>query len=339
MKIAIVHNQIQSKDAPDATDVLVQADAIDKALVALGHQTLTLTCSLNLETISKRLFEEKPDLVFNLVEDLEGHGRLIHLFPALLDALRIPYTGSSAEAIFLSSHKTLAKEIMVQNALPTPMWLGVDSHFAPLAESSKQFVPRPWIIKSLWEHASLGLDADSVLVAESRNFLKSEMNKRSAALGGSCFAEEYIDGREFNLSLLNFTEGVRVLSPAEIVFKDYAPEMIRIVDYQAKWQEDSFGYSNTVRSFDFDETDVDLLHNLTQIALKCWHVFGLKGYARVDFRVDHDGQPFILEVNANPCLSPDAGFAAAIQQSGIDYDDAVGHIISSAGVASPQGRK
>jgi len=120
------------------------------------------------------------------------------------------------------------------------------------------------------------------------------------------------------------------LAPAEIIFQDYTPDMVRIVDYQAKWEEESFGYNNTVRSFDFTAENTKLLNTLTMLARKSWQVFGLKGYARVDFRVDSKGRPFILEVNANPCLSPDAGYAAALQQVGIPFDEAVAHIISSA---------
>lgn len=120
-----------------------------------------------------------------------------------------------------------------------------------------------------------------------------------------------------------------VLPPAEIIFPDYTQEMVRIVDYQAKWEECSFGYNNTVRTFDFGPEDAELLTTLQELALRCWRVFGLKGYARVDFRVDSNGQPFILEINANPCLSPDAGFYAAVQCHGLEFTEAIRQVIVS----------
>lgn len=329
MKIAVIHNQVDSKDSPDTRDVLVQAEAVSQALTSLGHQALDLSCTLNLEAIHQELQGYSPDLIFNLVEDLGGHGRLIHLFPSLLDALGLPYTGSPAEAIYTTSHKTLSKEIMRHHNLPTPIWQNSrqngSANAACISEKSRR-----WIIKSLWEHASLGLNADSVLETDSAQILATEMAKRSPMLGGACFAEEFIEGREFNLSILDSENGAIVLPPAEIVFQDYTQEMVRIVDYQAKWEEDSFGYNNTVRTFDFGPEDAELLTTLQELSLRCWRVFGLKGYARVDFRVDATGQPFILEVNANPCLSPDAGFCAALHRYGLNFNEAIQWVVISA---------
>ena len=91
-----------------------------------------------------------------------------------------------------------------------------------------------------------------------------------------------------------------------------------MVGYRAKWQEDSFEYVHTPRSFEFDASDGALLERLRELALDCWNRLDLCGYARVDFRVDDRGRPWILEVNANPCLSPDAGFAAAGERAGLD---------------------
>jgi D-alanine-D-alanine ligase len=177
----------------------------------------------------------------------------------------------------------------------------------------------------------VGLDAGSVIQTDSPEVLAAEMRKRRDLLGGACFAEEYIDGREFNLSLLAGEEGPEVLPPAEIMFEGYAPDMVRIVDYQAKWEEDCYTYHHTPRCFDFPDKDAELLEQLRDIARRCWKKFGLAGYARVDFRVDRDGRPFILEINANPCLSPDAGFAAAVLRVGMGFDQAVARIVADAG--------
>lgn len=214
--------------------------------------------------------------------------------------------------------------------LPTPEWRGPFPFRGPGASSGGSKEACTWIIKSLWEHASVGLDSGSVLATDSPTELTAEMEQRVGMLGGACFAEEFIHGREFNLSLLATDTGVEVLPPAEIIFDGYSEEMVRIVDYQAKWEEDSYGYHHTNRSFDFGPEDMELLQHLTDLARKSWEVFALAGYARVDFRVNSTGMPFILEVNANPCLSPDAGFAAALHRSGIDFEEAVKRIIDSA---------
>ena len=104
----------------------------------------------------------------------------------------------------------------------------------------------------------------------------------------------------------------------------------KIVNYDCKWNEDSFEYQNTQRVFEFNEDDGPLLERLAGIAKGCWLAFKLRGYARVDFRVDAKGEPWVLEVNTNPCLSPDAGFAFALERAGIAYADAIDRILKDA---------
>jgi D-alanine-D-alanine ligase len=120
-----------------------------------------------------------------------------------------------------------------------------------------------------------------------------------------------------------------VLAPAEIDFSAFPPGAARMVGYRAKWDETSFEYANTPRRFEFPPGDARLLAQLEGLARTTFSSLGLSGYARVDFRVDADG-PWILEVNANPCIAPDAGFAAALAQSGIRYKDAIARIIRAA---------
>jgi D-alanine-D-alanine ligase len=107
-----------------------------------------------------------------------------------------------------------------------------------------------------------------------------------------------------------------VLPLAEIVFAEYPADKVRIVGYPAKWEEDSFEYQHTYRRFDFPPHDAPVLRRMMELAKVCWHTFGLRGYARVDLRLDEAGQPWILEVNANPCLAADGGFVAAARQAG-----------------------
>ena len=121
-----------------------------------------------------------------------------------------------------------------------------------------------------------------------------------------------------------------MLSPAEMTFKDYPPGKPRIVGYEAKWGEGSFEQRNTVRSFSFPPRDDALIERLRQLALRCWRLFGLRGYARVDFRVDAAGEPWVLEVNTNPCLSPDAGFMAAATRTGLSAADVLRALLEDA---------
>ncbi len=322
MNVVILHDDLPPTARPDELDVLVQAQAVGEALTRLGHTAGTLSCPLDLPTVAAELQRRRPDRVFNIVESVGGRGRLIHLAPALLDALGLPYTGASTTPMFVTSNKVLAKRVFQSAGIPTPPWIELGGGPAALP------APGRYIIKSVWEEASLGLEDDSIIAATDAAAVRDAIAVRVDRLGGEAFAEAFIAGREFNLSVLAGDDGPEVLPPAEIHFVDYAPDRPRLVGYRAKWDPASFEYHHTPRSFEFPATDRPLLDELRRLARACWELLGLRGYARVDFRVDTDGRPWVLEVNANPCLSPDAGFPAAAQQGGVSFDQVIARILA-----------
>jgi D-alanine-D-alanine ligase len=323
-KVVILHSDVAPDAAEDELDCLQQAEAITQALRILNYEPSLLPFGLDLNKTIIKLKSLKPRAVFNIVETLASKGSLIYFATAILDTLRIPYTGCGTQAVFQTSNKLLAKKIMRDAGIATPDWIEQDG-FGSQADHAKTY-----LIKSSWEHASIGLDDDSLISYTSKANILKEMNHRKEKLGGSCYAEAYIDGREFNVALISGKNDVKVLPIAEMLFQDYASDKLKIVDYKAKWDADSFEYNNTIRNFDFPEKDANLISALHEIALRCWDLFSLRGYARVDFRVDNNGKPWVLEINSNPCLSPDAGFAAALQQTKIKYHEAIGFIIDNA---------
>ncbi len=339
MRVIVAYNRVSDPDSPDDADVLIQAAAVSAALRRLGHEAAEIPCTLDLAALERELRRNPPDVVFNLVESLEGHARLIHAVPFLLESMGIPFTGSNAEAVLLTSHKVLAKQRMDAVGLPTPRWAaplsrGPGAAGAPPAGEGEGEgsgpAPPGWLVKPVWEHASVGLDEADTVLSLSLAGARVTMARDGSRFGHAFFAEQFVEGREFNLSLLAGENGPQVLPPAEIVFDSYPEGKLRIVGYRAKWDPDSFEYAHTPRRFDFPPADRRLIERLAGLARDCWGVFDLGGYARVDFRVDGGGRPWILEVNANPCLSPDAGFAAALAEAGIDFDDAVEAILEDA---------
>lgn len=328
MKVVILHNAVPEDAPPDERDVLDQAEAVSEALVALGHTPETLPCTLDLATLREALRKAAPDCVFNLVESLGGHGRLIAHVPALLDALGLPYTGAPAEAMYLTSNKILGKAWLQASGLPVPPTVG--THPARLPQVPTEAAQHPsdlWVVKSVWEHASIGLDEDTLVHGSAPD--GALLAERSKALGGDCFAEPFVEGREFNLSVLAGGEDPpEVLPPAEIDFGAFPADKPRLVGYRAKWDEGSFEYHHTPRRFEFPPGDLPLLRLLAKHARRAWRHLGLRGYARVDFRVDSADRPWILEVNANPCLSPDAGFAAATARAGLSFPQVVARILA-----------
>lgn len=331
MKIIIIFDKPESSDTtPDHADVLNQVETVRGALVSLGHECLELGFTADLEKFTRSIKKESPDLVFNLVESVDGKGSLIHLAPAILDTLDIPYTGSKTDSIYRTSNKLHSKEWLNIHGIPTPDYISLNrtAGRAPFTEGE-------YIIKSVWEHASIGLDNGSILFADSAEMLIREMEKRKKDLGGQCFAERYIDGREFNISILAGPEGPELLPPAEIRFESFSDEQRKIVGYEAKWDQSSFEYNNTVRTFSFSNADNPLLTRLRERSLKCWKIFGIGGYCRVDFRIDKNNRPWLLEINANPCISSDAGFMAAAGRAGLTAEDVVKRIINDSDAVIP----
>lgn len=321
MRIALLYGAPATDAGPDEHDVLVQLAAVRAALQALDHTCIDYALGADLAVARDWLQHTRPDLIFNLVESIDGDADRIHEAPELFAQLNIPFTGCDAEALLVTSHKLLCKERLLRDDLPTPAW----SFDARQLRASGE--PGPWIVKPIAEDASVGID--DAAVCDSARAAADRLESCQRA-GGQWFAERYIDGREVNVSLLANGAAVEVLPPAEIVFRDYAPDKPRIVGYAAKWLPESFEYHHTPRDFEQLAREPALCAELERIAARCWSLFELRGYARVDCRIDPCGDVWILEINANPCLSPDAGFAAAVERRGLNYATAIAHIVAAA---------
>lgn len=314
-KVVILINKISDNPLPDEFDVITQAEAIENELNVLGYKTERMFLGLDMQSIAEQLKNTQPLFVVNLVESLDNSGRMIYFAPALLEHLHIPFTGSHSEAMYISSNKMLAKSLMLQNGLPTPEWIG--SNFTDRLKSTTQYIAKP-----VWEDASVGISDESIVRGDLQS-IKTFLEKHPDM---PYFFEEFIEGREFNISILGGNNGPEVLPMAEIVFEKYPEGKPKIVGYEAKWDENSFEYHHTPRSFGVEESDPELAMNLKKICIDCCKIFNLKGYVRIDFRVDQHNQPWILEINANPCLSPDAGFYAASQKAGYSFNQVVERI-------------
>lgn len=330
--IAVLHGDVPANAPPDELDALIEAEAVAGALRALGYQPLLRAVTTNLESLQQELLRSRPLLVFNLVESLNGHGAFIAWVPQLLDRLGIPYTGVGADAQFLTSNKLLAKRWLATHGVPTPAW----------SDDGSGTGTGEWIVKSVWEHASIGIDDQAIVCGQGA--VGERINRQRKRFGGAWFAERFVDGREFNIALLEDATGVRTLPVAEIDFSAFPSGKPRIVNYAAKWEATAFEYQNTPRRFLTPGCEPALDNSLQVLARACWQLFGLRGYARVDIRLDAGGEPLVLEINSNPCLSPDAGFAAAAAAAGIDFNRLIGHIVeralpsrATAGPAAPHG--
>lgn len=331
MRVLLVRPAIREDAARDVSDVLDQARAVTLALQASGHEVTECAVTLDLGALDAEL-GRGYDVVFNLVEELGGSGRLAPLVPALVRGRSLPCTGAGPAEMSLCDDKLGAKLAWVRSALPTPSFRLADGTWVPKRPTG------PLILKGRFEHASVGLEAENVKRLDSETELAEAIATARTRVGGDVLIEEYIHGREFNVALLPASGRLTTLAPAEILFEAVPEGAPRVVGYKAKWDEASEEYLHTPRHHDFGAEDQPLLSELRQLALRACRVLGVKSYARVDFRVDDQGKPFILEVNTNPCLSPDAGFAAALARAGQSFESAVEELLVAAKLEADETR-
>ena len=321
MRVAFLYNRSSEDPAHAAEDAVPSRSPVVEALKRLGHRVMPIACTLDLARVRGKLMRAKPDVVFNRVESLGGSDSMMAAITLLLDAMEIPYTGNSSAALLATASKTYVKERLHSAGLPTPGWITA-------VRGQTASVNGRFILKSVFEHASFELNDDSIVHVTSHDQILPLLQAREAATGRAYFAEEFIEGREFNLALIG--PGPRVMPPAEIDFSNFPQGKERIVGHSAKFNQASFEYHNTERIYEFPASDQRLLRRISKLAMECWRLFELCGYARVDFRVDSSGQPWILEINTNPCTLPGAGFAAALDRAGLKYDEAIQAILGAA---------
>ncbi|MBF0109095.1 MAG: D-alanine--D-alanine ligase [Magnetococcales bacterium] len=317
--VAVVHGAWG--DSPDEEDTRLQARQVADSVTRLGFDAPILALGPELREIDL-LRRWHPGVIFNLVEGLGGVGRRAHEAAFVLERLGVPVTGVSGAVQEVVNSKCACKQALEAAGLPTPSWTLTGEGLAG---------DDLWIVKPIWEHGSLGMSENSVMPASQ---VAQALAWQSAHAAHACFAERYVAGREFNLSIVQGPSGGEVFPAVEMLFEGYPDDGIRIVDYAAKWDASSFGFNHTPRRFEFPEEDRPLLDELRRISLEVWRFFDMTGYVRVDFRVDAHRKPWILEVNANPCIASDAGFVITVLRSGLGYDQLIERLLHAAQAAS-----
>ena len=320
MRVLVLHSDIGADPPPDELDTLIAAQAVGEALKRNGHTVSSAAFVTHHDEFERILDREGADAVFNLVEGIGGLGQHAPIAPRMLDNYGVVFTGSDAVAMATTNDKPLTKRKLREAGIATPDWSE--------PQAWRGLKDTTYIVKSALEDASFGLDDRSVV--RGAEAVKIRAAENCLMHGGGWFAEEFIDGREFNISLLQGLCGVDVLPIAEMAFESWPAERPRIVGYAAKWDDGSLEYTQTVRQFGVEKNEPWLAAKLKRACERCWEVFNLAGYARVDFRVTEAGEPLVLEINTNPGIAPDAGLAAAAARAGLSYDALVARILAAA---------
>ena len=327
-KVAVIYNILErlqkgeEKDLIAEDSVLEEIGAVEQAILSLNYECFTLAIKDEIFSFIHWLKEIGPDVVFNLCESVFGNACLEMNIPAMLDLFKIPYTGSSPLTLGLCQDKGKVKDILISQGVLTPRYKIFEQEVNNLNESVF-----PVIVKPLHEDGSLGISKDSVVYDEEslRNRIKYVIEKYHQP----ALVEEFIEGRELNISLLERNGRPEVLPISEIDYSDFPEDIPKICGYEAKWVTESIEYQRS-RPICPAPLDWNLQKGVEYIATKVYKLFGCRDYARVDMRIDSNGKIYVLEVNPNPDISLQSGFVRALRVKGISYGEFIGCLIERA---------
>ena len=327
--VLILYNQPRESAAAGVTresdaGVLAEVAAVAGALKRDGvpFNTAAISC---LSELPKVLNTFSDEIVFNLVEGLEGPVGDVNAVPVVCEAFGRGCTGNTTECLHQSLDKWVTKLLLHEKGLPVPAaWI------VPVGQtfSRPPDIMKPLLLKPLLSDASEGITQSSV-VPHAYADIQGRSAERHAGFGQPVLVETFIDGRELNVSVIDMGRGPQVMPIAEIDFSAFPANRHKIVDYEAKWIENSFAYNNTPRKIPAALPE-KTANTIRDLALGAWRAMSCRDYIRVDFRLDANLNPFILEINANPDISPEAGLAAAVAAAGIAYNEFVMQMIRNA---------
>ncbi len=305
--------------------VLDEVHVVGEALDKLGIPWRSAGI-LVLKDIPSLLNGSPEPIVFNLVEGLGGDVHAVNSVPAVCEAMGRSCTGESSACFEFTHNKWLCKHLLRAYGVVVPSGCIVPVGVEP---DPARLPPGPWFIKPVQADASEGIEPSSMVALSATASIPEVVRKIHTMFQVPALIEQYIDGREINVSILREGGSVRIMPLAEIDFGAFPAGQPRIVDYSAKWLKDSFQYQNTPRKVPADLPPA-VADRIREQALMAWQAVEARDYARVDMRLNADLEPFVLEINANPDISLDAGFAAALKAGRIPYERFVKAVVENA---------
>lgn len=325
-RVAVIYNtdydaELTAKEGVDVSAVELSARAVCGAVADYGLESeLIGVHGEDLDALFRRLSDDPPQLVFNLCESLCGDVRNEPLLPTMLDMLGIPYTGTGPLALGMCLHKDRTKDVLHTRRVPTPAHRVIHSERDLDDPLDLEY---PFFLKLVHEDASIGIEAANVV--NDAEQLRARARAMLAKYKQPVLAERYIAGREVNVTVWGDPDELGILPLHEISFADMPDDRPHIVSYAAKWDEDHVDYEGTKPVPMKNLTD-ELERAITEVATAAFTAMGLRDFARVDLRIDGDGQPWVIDVNPNCDLSPDAGVARAARFAGVEYPQLIGRI-------------
>ncbi|MBN1188763.1 MAG: ATP-grasp domain-containing protein [Dehalococcoidales bacterium] len=325
-KIAVIYNEPQPGRYRDAGEfkaelgVMEEVEAVGRALAELNYSAVYVPLLPPLDKVKKLLKSLDVRLAFNLFEGFNGSPRTEAIVADILNDLKFKFTGCPPSALALSLDKARTKDLLLAAGIQTPGYQILRAH--TLSEFALSY---PCIVKPAAEDASHGISEKSVV--NNREELEEQVRKMWALFGGEVMVEEFIEGREFNTTVIGNSR-LNITAVSEIVYT-LPPGKPRILTFEAKWEEDSIYFKHT-EAICPARIKVKEKREISRIAAAAFKLTGCKGYARVDLRQDLLGDYYVLEVNPNPDISPGSGAALQAATAGMDYTRFINRIVELA---------
>jgi len=299
----------RSEEQLSEESVAEVAKEVGEAVKKLGYPVTIVPLQKSFLNFLRRVKDLNLDVLVNLCEGFYGRPQWESNVAATLELMHLTFTGNKSRTLTVCQDKHMAKAILSSYNLPTSP--------SQLLSSKDQAleVRFPVIIKPNAEDASLGIGPNSVVSDPER--LAIQVKRILDLYKQPALVEEYIEGREFNVAVME-NKTVQALPVSEIDFSQVPESMPHICSYEAKWLKDHIMYQTTPPVCPAPIDDA-LKLKLQQLAVDAFRALGCRDYARVDFRMDAAGNIYILEINPNPDISLDAGYARALNAAGIEY--------------------
>jgi D-alanine-D-alanine ligase len=303
-------------------DKQTEADVL-ACLERLGHQVDTLAVFDDVVSILEKLKEFTPDVVFNLTESFHSNRAHEPNIPALLDLMRVRYTGAKPDGLILCKDKALAKKVLLYHRLRVPHFV-ISPESRPL-KRLRRFV-FPAFVKPVAEESSDGIAKASFAKSEEEALERAHFIHEKFQC--DALIEEYIEGRELYLSVMG-NRKLMVFPPREIFFEQMPEDEPKFATFKAKW-DDAYRKKWGIKNGPARELPEGLQEKLTRLARKVYRVLKIRGLGRIDVRLTSAGEIVIIEANPNPSLAREEDFAQSAAAAGLDYDQLIQKILDTA---------
>lgn len=329
MKIAVVfdtaHPDWEDADYKKEVDAKVEEAEYDvaRALAANGHEVVLVGVADDPVRMLERLAAFQPTVVFNSCEAFRGHARHEYALVTMLELHGYRYTGSPPTGLLVARNKSLTKKILAYHDIRGPAFAEFHPGDKPVRPSELRF---PLIVKPLLEDASIGIAQASVVeddleLAARVKFIHEKF--RQAAI-----VEELIEGRELYVGILG-NDPLQVLPIVELTFGEADTGEHRIATYKAKWDEE-YRKRKKIKNIFAKGLSEDVAARIADLCTTAFHALSLQDYGRVDLRLTHDDQVYVLEVNPNPFLAYEHEMANAAAKAGMTYNQFIQRIVDEA---------